>query len=122
MEEPGLDLQYWETRWAELEEQYADDPGGALVEAADFVESMLAVHGYETELVQELGEVTAAGEPGDLLEDYRAAREIADRVDMDAAVEEADIVAAMADLREIYRTLSVARGQGVAGGPDDVAE
>jgi hypothetical protein len=31
-------------------------------------------------------------------------------------------VTAMADLREIYRTLSVLEREGVAGGPDDVPE
>jgi hypothetical protein len=122
VEEPGLDLQYWETRWAELEEQFADDPAGTLVEAADVVESMLGAYGYDVERVLELGEPAAAGEPADLVADYRAAREVADRVDMDVDVDGADAAAAMADLREIYRTLSVLEREGVAGGPDDVPD
>jgi hypothetical protein len=122
VEEPGLDLQYWETRWAELEEQFTDDPGGTLVEAADFVESMLAAYEYDVERVRELGEVADTGEPGDVVEDYRAARDVADRVEMDAPVAETDVVAAMANLREIYRTLSVLAGEGMADGPDDVPE
>jgi hypothetical protein len=122
VEEPGLDLQYWETRWAELEEQFTDDAAGTLVEAADFVESMLAAHGYDVEGVRELGEVAAAGEPGDLIEDYRAAREVADRADLDADLDDTDIVAAMANLREIYRALSVLPDEGASGGVDDVPE
>jgi hypothetical protein len=122
VEEPGLDLQYWETRWAELEEQFADDPVGTLVEAADFVESMLGDYGYEVDRVMELGESANAGDAADLVADYRAARQVADQVDMDANVEDADVVAAMADLREIYRALSVLEREGVAGGLDDVPE
>jgi hypothetical protein len=122
VEEPGLDLQYWETRWAELEEQFADDAAGTLVEAADFVESMLGDYGYEVDRVLELGEPAAAGEATDVVADYRAARQVADKVDMDVNVDDADVVAAMTDLREIYRTLSVLEHEGVAGGPDDVPE
>ena len=116
MEEPGLDLQYWETRWAELEEQLADDAAGTLVEAADVVEEMLGAYGYDIRGALELGETADAGEPADLVEDYRAAREIADRVDADQDVEDADVVTAIATLREIYRTLSVLLGEGVASG------
>jgi hypothetical protein len=119
VEEPGLDLQYWETRWAELEEQFADDASGTLVEAADVVESMLGAYGHDVDHVRE---PAAAGESADLVADYRAAREVADRVDMDVDLDEADAVAAMADLREIYRALSVLEREGVAGGPDDVPE
>ena len=122
MEEPGLDLQYWETRWAELEEQVADDPAGTLVEAADAVEEMLGAYGYDVRRALELGETADAGEPAGLVEDYRAAREIADLVDADRDVEDADVMTAIATLREIYRTLSVLEGEGVASGPDDVTE
>ena len=122
MDEPGLDLQYWETRWAELEEQLADDAAGTLVEAADVVEEMLGANGYDVRRALDLAETADAGEPADLVEDYRAAREIADRVDADQDVEDADVVTAIVTLREIYRTLSVLQGEGVASGPDDVPE
>jgi hypothetical protein len=122
VEEPGLDLQHWETRWAELEEQFADDAAGTLVEAADFVESMLNAYGYDLERVQALDEVADSGEPSDVIEDYLAARQVADQVDMDVDVAESDVVAAMANLREIYRTLSVLPQEGVSAGADDVPE
>jgi hypothetical protein len=122
VEEPGLDLQHWETRWAELEEQFADDAAGTLVEAADFVESMLNAYGYDLERVQALDEVADSGEPSDVIEDYVAARQVADQVDMDVDVAESDVVAAMANLREIYRTLSVLPQEGVSADADDVPE
>jgi hypothetical protein len=122
VEEPGLDLQHWETRWAELEEQFADDAAGTLVEAADFVESMLNAYGYDLERVQALDEVADSGEPSDVIEDYLAARQVADQVDMDVDVAESDVVAAMANLREIYRTLSVLPQEGVSADADDVPE
>ena len=122
MQDPGLDLQYWETRWAELEEQLADDPAGTLVEAADAVEEMLGAYGYDARRALELGETADGGEPADLVKDYRAAREIADHVDADRDVEDADVVTAIDTLREIYRALSVLEGEGIASGPDDVTD
>jgi hypothetical protein len=109
VEEPGLDLQYWETRWTELEEQFGADPAGALPDAADFVESMLGAYGHDPDEVRELGEpVSDMGEPTDLIEDYRAARDVADRVERGEELEQGDVLHAIANLREIYRTLSVA--------------
>jgi len=122
MEEPGLDLQYWETRWAELGQQFADDPAGALVEAADFVESMLSGFGHDVDRVQELDEVAEVGEAGEIVADYRAAREVADAVERGDNLEEADVRSAYADLYEIYRSLSVLEDEGVADGPDDAEE
>jgi hypothetical protein len=83
---------------------------------------MLTAYGYDLERVRELGEVADSGEPSDLIEDYLAARQVADQVDRDVDVADSDVVAAMANLREIYRTLSVLPEEGVSAGGDDVPE
>ena len=83
--EPGLDLQEWETRWAEIEEALAVDPAGTLAEACDLVEETLAV--------DSAGEEVAAA--------YRAAREIADAVERGDDVDPGDIGAAVENLRFI---------------------
>jgi len=85
MNEPGLDLHEWETRWAELEEALADDPAGALPEACDLVEETLG-----TDYVDDGLEVT-----------YRAARETADAIERGVDVDPGDIGAAVRDLRTI---------------------
>ena len=43
MNDPGLDLHEWETRWAELEEALAEDPAGALPDACDLIEETLGL-------------------------------------------------------------------------------
>ena len=85
MQEPGLDLHEWETRWAELEEELAEDPAGSLPDACDLVEEMLAV-----------------GEPGDEMNAaFVAARETADRVEAGDDVDPGDVGAAVENLRAI---------------------
>ena len=41
--EPGLDLQEWETRWAEIEEALAEDPATELPLACDEIERLLGL-------------------------------------------------------------------------------
>ena len=85
MSEPGLDLHEWETRWQEIEEALADDPGSALSEACDLVEEVLLVDDGADEL--------AAA--------YRAARETSDRLERGEDVDPGDIGAAVENLRTI---------------------
>ena len=95
-----------------------NDAAGTLLEAADFVESMLTAYGYDLERVQELGEVADSGEPSDLIEDYSRCARVADQVDMDVESTDSDVVAAMANLRDIYRyALVLPRGGGVRRAP-----
>lgn len=81
--EPGLDLHEWETRWAEHDSAFADDPAGSLAEACDLIEETLAVNEVDD------GLATA----------YRAAREIADAVERGDDVDPGDIGAAVENLR-----------------------
>jgi len=87
--DPGLDLHEWETRWAELEEQLADDPAGALPEACDVIEETLGADYINDEL-----EVS-----------FKAAREVADAVERGDIVDPGDIGAAIENLRAIRTSI-----------------
>lgn len=90
MNEPGLDLHEWETRWAELEEELADDPAGALPDACDLIEETLG-----------LDDVS-----GELEMSFRAAREIADAIERGDSVAPGDIGAAVENLRAVRAALA----------------
>ena len=83
--EPGLDLHEWETRWAELEEELAEDPAGALPGACDLVEETLGLDYVSDEL--ELS--------------YRAARATADAIERGEDVDPGDVAAAIENLLAI---------------------
>jgi hypothetical protein len=83
--EPGLDLHEWETRWAELEEELAEDPAGSLSEACDLIEETLGLDYVSDEL--ELS--------------YQAARRTADSVERGEDVDPGDIGAAVENLLAI---------------------
>ena len=101
MREPGLDLHEWETRWAELEEALRDDPVAGLPDAADFVEELLTERGLAPES-EELG-------TAELVQTFRFAREVADRVAAAEDVDPGDVGQAIENLRAVYATLSVQR-------------
>ena len=97
MHEPGLDRHEWESAYATIEEELADDPRGALPELADLVERMLEAKGYQLD-----EPVTVEGEERDVVAEYVAAREVSDRVEADEDVDPGDIAAAIEGLRSIY--------------------
>ena len=90
MNDPGLELHEWETRWQELEQALADDPEGALPEACDLIEETLLVGDGNDEIATS----------------YRAARETADRVERGEDVDPGDVGAAVANLRSIRDALA----------------
>lgn len=94
-------LHEWETRWSELEALLEEDPAGALAEACDFLESVLA----ETDVPSE----AVAGENEELLGPYRAARETASRVEAGEDVDSDDVAAAIENVRSVYETLRATR-------------
>jgi hypothetical protein len=89
IQEPGLDLHEWETRWAELEEELQEDPAGALPGACDLIEERLGDTDWSDELEKS----------------FRAAREVADRIEGGEAVDPGDVGAAIDNLREIRAAL-----------------
>ena len=94
--EPGLDLQEWETRWAEIEEALAEDPATELPLACDEIKRLLGLHEGDATLTAQLTEVEAA---------YGAAREVADRLEQGREVDPGDIAAAVENLRFIRDTI-----------------
>jgi hypothetical protein len=100
--EPGLDLQEWETRWAEIEEQLAEDPRTALPLACDEIVQLLGLDDRDSAVKQEHSEIESA---------YQAARDIADRIEQGLDLEAGDIATAVSDLRAIRSALLPAGSQ-----------
>jgi hypothetical protein len=98
MVEPGLDLHEWQTRWEELQEQAADEPDSALPEIVRFVRGML-----ESDRRFDLSDpVLDEGQDPEIVRNFLAAEDTALRIDSGADLEQADVQAALDDLREIY--------------------
>ena len=97
MQEPGLDLHEWETRWAEIETALADDPADALVEACDEIEELLRLRSGDEAQVQ----------PGELERAYEAAREVGDRIERGEDVDPGDIGGAVENLRLVRNALAL---------------
>lgn len=96
MQEPGLDLHEWQTRWAELQEEAADDAEATLPEIVRYVSDMLDERGFQ------IGEpVTAEGDDAEIIRSFEAAREIA-RLAEAGDADPGDVGAALENLREIY--------------------
>ena len=83
-----------------LEEDLDTDPVEALPELADFVEQMLQESGYDL-----ADPVAREGEEREIVAEYLAARETADRVERDENVGRGDVGAAIRGLRDIYSYL-----------------
>ena len=96
MTEPGLDMHEWESQWAQLQEDAADAPDEALPEIVRLVEHMLTDRGYDLE-----NPVVVEDESRDIVADFFAARDIA-RAAEQTKLDQEDIDAALADLREIH--------------------
>jgi hypothetical protein len=96
MNEPGLDLQEWETRWAEIEQALAEDPATELPLACDEIERLLALREGDPLLQAQSTELEAA---------YEAAREVADRYEQGLEVGPGDIAAAIQNLRFVRNAI-----------------
>lgn len=102
--DPGLDRHEWESEFASLEENLADDPYDTLPQFADLVERMLVERDYDL-----ADPVARTGDEREVVADYLAARETSDRVERGEAVDPGDVAAAINNLREIYDFLLAAR-------------
>jgi hypothetical protein len=99
MDEPGLDLHEWETRWQELQDAAADAPDEALPEFVRFIHQMMVERGFRLK-----EPVTAEGDDPDIIRDFLAARETSALVEAGKAEPE-DVEIALENLREIYEYL-----------------
>lgn len=102
--EPGLDLHEWQSEFASIEDEIADDPDHALLELTRLVKRMLTARGYDV-----ADPVADEGEEPEILASFRAAREVARLVDAAADVEEDAVASAIEDLHGIYEYLLTER-------------
>jgi hypothetical protein len=99
-QEPGLDEHDWQSEYASIEDDLADDPFDTLSELADLVERMLRERGYDVD-----DPVVREGEERAIVADYLSARETSDRVERDEDVDPGDVGAAIGNLQEVYESL-----------------
>ncbi|HEY7002773.1 MAG TPA: hypothetical protein VH281_00710 [Gaiellaceae bacterium] len=102
MSEPGLDRHVWETEWAELEPLVVDSPVEALSDLDDLVRRMLVEGGYP---VDTRDPVDDEGIDPEVLDSYRAAREVTMLVDRGEDFDPGDVGQAIGLYREIYEHL-----------------
>jgi hypothetical protein len=95
--EPGLDRHEWESELATLAEELREAPAEALPELADLVERMLEERGYDLD-----DPVVSDGEEREVVAQYRAAREVADRVERGEDVDPGDVADAINGLRSLF--------------------
>src|SRR3989442_1721803 len=101
MQEPGLDLHEWQSRWQALEEQIADAPAEALPELDRLLEEMLKEQGYELD-----DAVAREGEEREVVAEFLAAREIMRLVEQGSDdVSPGDVAAAVNGYRSLYEYL-----------------
>ena len=97
---PGANLYSWESQWASIEADAADDPDAALSQYADLVERALEGSGYAIHDV-----VARQGEEREVVATYLSARETAERAELGEASRR-DVTAAIEDLRAIFDSLT----------------
>jgi hypothetical protein len=97
MQDPGLDRREWETEFQALEDQLADSPAEALPELDDLVRRMLTARGYALD-----DPVAAEGAEPEIVVEYRAAHDIARRIDAGETADPGDVAAAVNGYRELY--------------------
>jgi hypothetical protein len=102
MSEPGLDREYWETEWAELEPDLESSPAEALNNLDDLVARMLAETGYPVDTPDLVDD---EGIDPEVLLTFYAAREVARQVDYGDDVDPGDVAQAVNDYRELYQHL-----------------
>jgi hypothetical protein len=106
MQEPGLDLHEWQSRWQALEEQIADAPAEALPELDRLLEEMLEEQGYELH-----DPVARGGEEREVVAEFLAAREIMRLVEQGSDdISPGDVAAAVNGYRSLYEYLLAEHG------------
>lgn len=96
--EPGLDRHEWESELASIEEDLRDSPIETLPQLSDLVGRMLEERGYDLS-----DPVVRDGDEREVVVEYRAAREVADRVDLDEDVDPGDVADAIQGLMALFQ-------------------
>jgi hypothetical protein len=97
MREPGLDRSEWEAEWQGLEDVMADAPSEALSELDDLVARMLESRGFAPN-----DPIASEGDDPEVMAEFRAAREVRERVDAGQDVDPGDIASAINGYRALY--------------------
>ena len=102
MEEPGLDLHEWQSRWESLEDDLEDSPRDVLPEFDLLLTEMLAESGYA------IGDpVASEGEGPEVVKEFASAREIMRLLTANPdAVSAGDVAAAVNGYRSVYEFLT----------------
>ena len=95
--EPGLDRHEWESQWSQLEDDVRTSPEETLPELADLMQGVLEEGGYDLS-----DRVARAGEEREVVAEFLAAREVADRVDAGYDVDPGDVAAAINGLQALH--------------------
>ena len=102
MEEPGLDLHEWQSRWESLAEDLEDSPRDVLPELDLLLTEMLQESGFAID-----DPVAVEGEGVEVVDDFRAGREITRLLsDNPDVVSPGDIAAAVESYRSVYEFLT----------------
>jgi hypothetical protein len=102
--EPGLDRHEWESELASIDDDLRDSPVETLPELARLVARMLDERGYDLD-----DPVVREGDEREVVAEYQAARDVADRVDLAEDVDPGDVADAINGLRSIFDHLIVER-------------
>jgi hypothetical protein len=94
------------TRWAGVQEQFVDDPRGAVSEAGRLLAEVMADRGYPADEDDEQRMADLSVEHGRTLQRYRSANAISRRADEDGASTE-ELRNAMVDCRALFEELLV---------------
>jgi hypothetical protein len=100
--EPGLDRHEWESELASIEDDLRDSPTETLPELTRLVERMLEERGYDLD-----DPVAREGEEREIVAEYLAACEVADRVDRGEDVDPGDVAAAIEGLVSLFQYVLV---------------
>ena len=100
MVEPGLDRHEWETEWQALEESLGDAPAETLPELGRLVERILQQRGFAVD-----DPVVDDGIDPEVLAEYKAANETAERLESGEEVGPGDVAAAINGFRALYEHL-----------------
>ena len=102
--EPGLDRHEWESELASIDEDLRDAPAESLPELARLVARMLEERGYDL-----ADRVAREGDEREVVAEYQAARDVADRLDFGEDVDPGDVADAINGLRLIFDYVIVER-------------
>jgi hypothetical protein len=90
-------------RWESVQSRFVDSPQGAVAEADDLVSSVMRTRGYPISDFDQRAADISVGHPR-VVENYRAAHEIAHRVGQDGSTTE-DLRTAMIHYRSLFEEL-----------------